>query len=87
MGEPFAVKGGTAINANWDKDFPDYQSAVREIASDYKAVLVPFQKVFDDALKSAPVSYWCGDGVHPSMAGAYLMKNSWLEALSNSYKN
>lgn len=82
MGEPFAVKGGTAINAKWDKDFPGYQSATREIASDYKAVLVPFQKVFDDALKTAPVSYWCGDGVHPSIAGAFLMKNAWLEAFS-----
>ena len=83
LGEPFAVKGGTAINENWVKDFPDYQIAARKIAKDYKAILVPYQKVFDEALKVAPVSYWCWDGVHPSMAGAYLMKNAWLEAFLN----
>ena len=85
LGEPFAVKGGTAINENWDKNFPGYPLAVRNIAKDYKAAFVPYQKVFDDALKMAPASYWCADGVHPSMAGSYLMKNAWMEALSNSY--
>ena len=83
LGEPFAVKGGTAINENWNKDFPGYQSAVRIIAKDYKAALVPYRQVFDKALKIAPASYWCRDGVHPSMAGAFLMKNAWLEAFLN----
>ncbi|MFC2126221.1 SGNH/GDSL hydrolase family protein [Bacteroidota bacterium] len=82
IGEPFAVKGGAAINEKWENDFPDYQIAVKNIAKDYKVALIPYQKVFNDALKIAPVSYWCQDGVHPSMAGAYLMKNAWLEALS-----
>jgi lysophospholipase L1-like esterase len=80
LGEPFAVKGGTAINEKWS-DFPPYQEAVRKIAADYKAYLVPCQKIFDDALESAPASYWCPDGVHPSIAGAYLMKNAWLQAI------
>jgi len=81
IGEPFAVIGGSAINSKWDKDFPDYQKYAKQIAKDYSAAFIPYQEVFDKALKIAPVSYWCPDGVHPSIAGAFLMKNTWLEAL------
>ena len=85
LGEPFAVKGGTAINEKWEKDFPAYQIAAKNIAKDYKAALIPYQNVFDEALKVAPASYWCGDGVHPSMAGAYIMKNAWIKAFMNMW--
>jgi lysophospholipase L1-like esterase len=80
IGEPFAVKGGSAITPEWDKDFPDYQSVARQIASDFGAAFIPYQEVFDQALELAPTDYWCPDGVHPSIAGAYLMKNAWIHA-------
>ena len=82
LGEPFAVKGGSAIDERWYPDFPEYQVAASRIAKDYNAQFIPYQKVFDEALKIAPASYWCPDGVHPSMAGAYLMKEAWLEAFT-----
>ena len=82
IGEPFAVTGGTAITSDWDKDFPAYRKAAASIAGDYKAAFIPYQEIFEKALKVAPVSYWCPDGVHPSMAGGYLMKLAWLEAFS-----
>jgi len=80
IGEPFAVDGGSAITADWYPVFPRYQKAARIIAEDYGAVFIPYQKIFDDALNRAPVSYWCPDGVHPSIAGGYLMKKAWLDA-------
>ena len=76
--EPFAVAGGTAIDDRW-KDFPPYRDAARSIAKDFGAVFVPFQGIFDEALKTAPASYWCPDGVHPSLAGSYLMSQAWLK--------
>jgi len=85
LGEPFAVKGGSAITQKWESEFYAYQDQAKKIAEDYNAVFIPLQKIFDDALKIAPVSYWCPDGVHPSIAGAYLMKNGWLEAFSQLY--
>ncbi|MBX2816934.1 MAG: SGNH/GDSL hydrolase family protein [Saprospiraceae bacterium] len=81
MGMPFAVKGGTAITSKWDA-FTAYQDACQEIALDFNAAIVPYQRIFDEALDEAPVSYWCPDGVHPSMAGAYLMKEAWMRAYS-----
>lgn len=80
IGEPFAVKGGTAITSKWYPDFKGYQDAARRIAQDYKAMFIPYQSVFDKALEQAPASYWCPDGVHPSLAGVYLMAQAWMAA-------
>jgi lysophospholipase L1-like esterase len=77
--EPFAVKGGTAINEKWS-DFDGYRTSAKEIAAKFDAEFVPFHHVFAEALQEAPADYWCPDGVHPSIAGAALMKDAWLEA-------
>jgi lysophospholipase L1-like esterase len=85
IGEPFAVQNGSAITSQWDTEFPAYRQYAREIANNYEAVFIPYQEVFDKALKIAPASYWCPDGVHPSIAGAYLMKNAWMEGVERLY--
>ncbi len=79
IGEPFAIKGGSAINEKWYPEFPKYQKAAANIAKDYKAKFINYQQIFDDALKLATVSYWCPDGVHPSLAGGHLMKEGWIK--------
>lgn len=81
IGEPFAVKDVKAVDDAWFPKFYDYQKAAKEIAAQFDAVFIPYQSVFDKALKSAPGSYWTGDGVHPSLAGSQLMAHAWLEAV------
>ena len=76
--EPFSVPGVKAVDNRWYPEFYEYQKTAREIAERFGAVFVPFQKVFDEAQKRAPGSYWTGDGVHPSLAGAQLMAQAWL---------
>jgi lysophospholipase L1-like esterase len=79
IGEPFAIKGGTAIQGDgWDSTFKTYQKIAEKIAQDYDAKFIPYQSIFETALEKAPVSYWCPDGVHPSMAGHYLMAEAWM---------
>jgi len=85
IGEPFAVKGGSAIDERWSSTFKDYQYAATSIAKDYKAGFIQYQKIFDEALDFAPASYWCPDGVHPSMAGGYLMKEAWIKTFNDMY--
>lgn len=85
LGEPFAVKDGTAINESWYPEFNKYQSAAKKIAKEYDAVFVPYQDTFDAALKKAPAVYWCPDGVHPSVAGAWLMKEAWIKAFTGLF--
>jgi lysophospholipase L1-like esterase len=79
--EPFAVKGVKAVDDKWYPEFFDYQKAAKDIARQFRATFIPFQSVFDEAQKRAPGSYWTGDGVHPSLAGAQLMAKAWMKAL------
>jgi len=55
-------------------------------AKDYNAIWIPYQKVFDEALKEAPAAYWCPDGVHPSIAGGFLMANAWVKGFELAFK-
>ena len=59
----------------------DYQKAAREIADQFGAAFIPYQKIYDEAQKQAPGAYWTGDGVHPTLAGAQLMAQAWLETV------
>ena len=85
IGEPFAVEGGTAIGEEWHPAFNAYRQSAKSIAADYNAVFIPYQNIFDEALNQAPVSFWCADGVHPSIAGNYLMAQHWLKAFDSPY--
>ncbi|SHL42974.1 Lysophospholipase L1 [Chitinophaga jiangningensis] len=81
IGEPFAVKGVKAVDDTWYPEFNEYRAAAKEIADKYKASFIPYQAIFDKAVQSAPASYWTGDGVHPSLAGARLMAQAWLDCV------
>ena len=77
IGEPFAVKGVSAVDDKWYPAFDEYRAA----ADQHQAIFIPYQAIFDKALQSAPGSYWTGDGVHPSVAGAQLMAEAWLQCV------
>lgn len=79
IGEPFAVSGVRAVDQRWYPAFDDYRVAAREMADLFGASFIPYQSIFDKAQKTAPGSYWTGDGVHPSVAGGELMAKAWLE--------
>lgn len=57
------------------------KKAARDIATQFDASFIPFQRIYDEAQKQAPGSYWTGDGVHPTLAGSQLMAEAWLEAI------
>ena len=80
IGEPFAILG-TAVNQTWFPAIKEYQMVSRELANEFDAAFVPYQKVYDQALKYAPGAYWSADGVHPSIAGASLMAQAWLKVV------
>ena len=51
---------------------------VRQIAKDYKAVLVPFDSMFKELQKNQPnPKYWIWDGIHPTAAGHLRMAELW----------
>lgn len=79
--EPFVLRCG-AVNEKWFPEFDGFRAAAKRVATDFGAVFVPFQSMFDEAVKTAPPAHWAGDGVHPTMAGAYLMARTWLDTVS-----
>jgi lysophospholipase L1-like esterase len=81
--EPFVLRCG-AVNDTWFPDFYGYRAAAKEVATAFDAVFVPFQTMFDEATKDTPPNYWAGDGVHPTIAGAQLMAQTWLDVVSKA---
>ena len=85
--EPFVLHEGTSIKADkWRGVFENYQAASRRVSDAFGATFIPLQSIFDQAITKAPTSYWCPDGVHPSMAGSYLIAKEWMSAFSQLMK-
>ncbi len=80
IGEPFALPG-SAVSKTWFPDFHEYRYVASELAVEFQAAFIPYQSVFDEAIKRAPEGYWSADGVHPLLPGARLMSLAWLEAV------
>ncbi|WP_068131993.1 SGNH/GDSL hydrolase family protein [Roseimaritima ulvae] len=78
--EPFVLRTG-AVNDKWFPEFEQRRAVAEKLAGEFKLAYVPFQSMFDDAVKSAPPSYWAGDGVHPTVAGHALMAKTWRDVV------
>lgn len=85
LGTPFVAKVGRIGSAD---NFPQRKeliaqcaAAVRRIATDYHAILLDYEKLFDSLTVPAP-SYWVWDGIHPTAAGHQKMADLWLHAMS-----
>jgi lysophospholipase L1-like esterase len=76
--EPFVLRCG-AVSEKWFPEFDQYRAAAKRVASHFHATFVPFQAMFDEAIKYAPPEHWAKDGVHPSSAGAALMAHEWVK--------
>ena len=79
--QPFVLTETSAVDETWLEPFSAYQEVAAKISREFDATWVPFQSAFDKALEQAPAKYWAQDGVHPSMAGAQLMAETWLHSL------
>jgi lysophospholipase L1-like esterase len=76
--EPFVLPCGV-VTPEWKSEMEARGEIVRTLSNNYHTLLAPFQNDFDAALKRAPAEYWASDGVHPTLAGHALMKESWLK--------
>jgi lysophospholipase L1-like esterase len=81
--EPFALRHGQ-VDDQWLAGFAPYRAAARRVAESCRAPFIPFQTIFDQAVKYAPPSAWTKDGVHPSPAGMALMAQVWLKTAAGN---
>ncbi|MFD2147679.1 SGNH/GDSL hydrolase family protein [Mucilaginibacter antarcticus] len=88
LGETFALPY-TTIEANQTpmcRDVIARQNVVKRLVTEYDAILVPYQHVFNKALSKAPEKYWIWDNIHPTYAGHKLMTREWLKQVSKRIK-
>jgi lysophospholipase L1-like esterase len=86
--EPFVLPGSATENNDQHPNRWDYfreetalrREAAKRIAEKYSLLFVPLQDMFDKVNAEAPWGYWLRDGVHPTAAGHWLIKEKWLEA-------
>lgn len=77
--EPFAVLGCKAVDGTWFPEFDRYRAAARKLSVEFDTIFIPYHDIFAKASKIAPPTYWTADGVHPSVAGAKLMADTWVK--------
>ncbi len=74
-----------AIGEDYMKNLRAFQPIVKQVADEFRAVFVPLQDAFDQAMRTAPASHWALDGVHPSAAGHLLIARRWLSRVVPDY--
>jgi lysophospholipase L1-like esterase len=86
--EPFLGAAGSAIDKSTGRRerLALLVAVVRRLAAKHGATLINFQKVFDEAQRQAPSSYWIWDGVHPTTAGHQLMADEWERVVRASWR-
>jgi lysophospholipase L1-like esterase len=84
--EPFILENGwVAKNTNlWHSEIGKRQKVARTLAIEFGAVFIPYQRIFNEALRKAPVEFWIWDGVHPMPAGHELMARNWIKSVNKS---
>jgi lysophospholipase L1-like esterase len=82
LGEPFFLPKDGPPEANpRAQDVRKRQAIVAGLAEKYRAPVVRFQKMFDEACKRAPAEYWIWDSVHPTCSGHQLMADEWVKTV------
>ncbi|MGM1049569.1 MAG: SGNH/GDSL hydrolase family protein [Bacillota bacterium] len=83
--EPFVLPYPEDRKA-WREDLDPKITAVRELAAEFDALLVPLDGLFAAAAARREPAYWAPDGVHPSPAGHSLIARAWMETMGLGLK-
>jgi lysophospholipase L1-like esterase len=78
--EPFVLPV-PVDRVQWREDLDPKIAVVRQLAREFRAILVPLDGIFAQASTQREPAFWAGDGVHPSNAGHALIAQSWLRAV------
>ena len=76
--EPFVLPCGV-VTPEWITEMDQRRIVVKKLAGEFHTKFVPFQAMFNEAVKQAPPEYWAADGVHPTAAGHMRMAQTWIK--------
>ena len=73
---------GEAAWTSWNGECTNLRVIVKRLVTDYGAIHVRTQEIFDKASENLEASHWIWDGVHPLPQGHELIARHWIEAVS-----
>jgi lysophospholipase L1-like esterase len=82
--EPFVLPV-TRVKAEWEAwrgQVDRLRPVVAKLASEYKAILLKTQELFDAAAERVEPSHWIWDGVHPLPQGHELIARNWINTFA-----
>ena len=79
--EPFMLPVGTVKDKFelYTAEIKKRQAIVKKMSTEFNAIFIPMQQLFNEMLKRAPADYWIWDGIHPMPAGHELMAMHWMD--------
>ena len=78
--EPFLLSVRDEMNT-WREDLDPKIEVVHEMAKEFGAILVPFDKHFNQLATTMPMADLADDGIHPSPFGHSEMAKLWLSSV------
>jgi len=72
---------GEDLGSEGNRVLSPYNEAIRRLAAEYDAILVPVNRAFRRAILSRPGFKWTVDGIHPNPFGHALIAMTWLKSL------
>ncbi len=76
--EPFLLPV-TEDKRKWREDLDPKIHAVRDLAREFGALLLPMDGIFSKVSTLKEPAFWTKDGVHPTPAGHALIAREWLK--------
>jgi acyl-CoA thioesterase-1 len=55
---------------------------VKKLSKEFGTLLVPLDRIFEEATRNRVPTYWSTDGIHPTPMGHLLIARSWLKSVS-----
>ena len=87
--DPFVLASGrlSSIDAfdAWRRQVERLIPVVARLATDFDAVHIRTQQVFDDAASAVSPEHWIWDGVHPLPQGHELIAREWIREVSSRW--
>jgi acyl-CoA thioesterase-1 len=80
MMEPFVLPY-PEDRLDWRVDLDPKIQEVRNLAREYKAVLIPLDGIFAQAVCRRAPGFWAADGVHPTVHGHALIARQWMDTV------
>jgi acyl-CoA thioesterase I len=62
------------------ESFNERIKVVRDLSEEFETLIVPLNKIFNEAEKKREAKFWSLDGFHPTPVGHALIAQSWLKA-------